>query len=123
MRCSSAQRRASRKYYSLHKEECRARNREYCKCPKRKEYSKKYNRDHYLLVNGKIVRVSKRPFPRRCELCNREKKRFAWHHWDDRHPEFGLWLCNRCHLAAEAEEENLIDKYRELKRWSEENAL
>jgi mannosyltransferase OCH1-like enzyme len=36
--------------------------------------------------------------------------RLYYHHWDDNHPEFGIWVCMPCHSIVEAIEKNLIEE-------------
>ena len=46
--------------------------------------------------------LSKREYPGKCELCDKEMpKGLAYHHWDDDNPSMGVWLCNACHRIAE----------------------
>lgn len=51
--------------------------------------------------------LNKRPYPTACELCKdavlkRPKtQRLSYHHWDDKNPNKGLWLCPTCHFIAE----------------------
>jgi len=69
--------------------------------------------------NGKDVylyNIGKRPKPLNCKLCEKKVQRMHWHHWDDEHPEFGLWLCWFCHGSAERIDMNLLEKYLELRR-------
>ena len=43
----------------------------------------------------------------------------CWHHWDDKYPELGLWLCAKCHWLAESVEcdphQKLMDLYKKLR--------
>jgi len=76
---------------------------------KGKKYAREYCRKHKMTIKGKqFYNINKRPYPpeSRCELCNKEKKKFDYHHWNDTHPEKGLWLCFRCHGLAET-----LDRY------------
>ncbi|MBA7648823.1 hypothetical protein ES703_56613 [subsurface metagenome] len=62
------------------------------------------------------VRARKRPRPAACELCNTPRDRLNWHHWDDDHLEWGLWLCQPCHMFAEGVDRGLeVSRYLELK--------
>jgi len=69
-------------------------------------------------INGKSkwFHVRKRPYPDSCELCGKKKKRYDWHHWDDEHLELGLWLCISCHKFAEGVEQDLLERYLNLKQ-------
>ena len=82
-----------------------------------RELARNWNRKNMLTINGKHVKVKKRDYPKddACELCGRLIKRLGYHNWDDEILEFGLWLCETCHNAAEVFERGLIDKYVQLK--------
>ena len=72
-------------------------------------------------IGGKYhkIRVKKRPYPEACEMDGRTNTQLEWHHWDDEHLEWGLWLCNRCHKFVEGIDRGLtLEKYKELKEWS-----
>ena len=79
-----------------------------------------------IVVNGARRRVrvdGRRPKPRECELCHKIPRFGArtmhWHHWNNEHPEWGLWLCGRCHLFADMIEKGLTaSRYEELKEWA-----
>lgn len=62
-----------------------------------------------LTLNGKrrSYHVKKRPWPSACELCHRGKKIYGWHHWNNEHPEIGMWLCVTCHTFVEGLERGL----------------
>ena len=70
---------------------------------------KRTNNRLHTTIHGVYGRfkVKKRPHPGRCELCERDKSsggkvlKLSWHHWDDDHPEQGVWLCRSCHQFAE----------------------
>lgn len=72
-------------------------------------------------INGVQHRtqVEKRPRPDHCEICGGSAKRHEtkldWHHWDDSHLEWGIWVCNRCHIGAGFVERGYDEKYKELK--------
>jgi len=74
-----------------------------------------------IRVNGVSHRtqIEKRLRPSHCELCSilapRYEKILHWHHWNNSHLEWGLWLCNRCHIGAEFIEQGRDKKYQELK--------
>ncbi len=78
----------------------------YCMYPEKKSTSMRKYSEHsatVTVVDGKktIVRnLSKRPRPDRCELCG-DRPAKSYHHWDEDDPSVGLWLCFRCHMAAE----------------------
>ena len=78
---------------------------------------KEYHRQTIISsTNGKFYRVNKRFRPNKCEICNKEKNRLDYHHWDNDFPALGLWLCTRCHRSAEGFVHGFsIEKYLELK--------
>jgi len=78
------------------------------------------HRGKYLYLLGEVgkrhpVRVNKRPRPNACELCGKERDRFHYHHWDDKKPERGMWVCMRCHSHITACEKGFCEKYLKLK--------
>lgn len=55
-----------------------------------------------------LTGLSKREYPGVCELCGKEQgKGLYYHHWDDEHPDIGLWLCYSCHRIAEYADKHL----------------
>ena len=100
----------------------------YPEYPRVNRPNRKWDRENRLGVhiNGKYhkIRVKKRPYPEACEMDGRENIQLQWHHWDNEHPEYGLWLCGRCHKFAEGLEKGLtVAKYKELKEWAERNSI
>lgn len=88
---------------------------------KRRKEWRRINVIHTTL-NGKNGwhRVKKRPLPDSCELCNKiSSPKLQWHHWDDNHPELGIWVCSSCHYFTEGLEAGLtmvhVEKYLKLK--------
>jgi len=82
----------------------------------KKEYIKNWHRSNILTIDGKYVRVKKRPRPDDiCEICGRIASRINYHHWDDTKPELGIWLCRPCHFMAECIDHDLHSRYLELK--------
>ena len=72
--------------------------------------------DRYVRVDGR------RPRPDRCELCSGLpiRKNLSWHHWDNKHPGYGLWLCLHCHIFAEQIDKGIEQRrYLELKKQQE----
>lgn len=63
-----------------------------------------YQRKYRIGQNGKDIRgvKNKRGYPKdeSCEVCKRNGKRLVYHHWDDSDFSQGMWICNRCHVAA-----------------------
>jgi len=98
-------REARRRYVETHREEITV-------------YGKEYSRQHYLTVGGKRFRVNKRIYYGICEMHGGLiEKRPRWHHWNNEHLEWGLWLCYWCHNAVEASEQKgiVIPLYSKLK--------
>lgn len=85
---------------------------------KNENYLCRYRRENKLCTNGTQMLVRKRPYLGVCELCGNVMKRLHWHHWDNEHPEFGLWLCFLCHDTVEANEQFGIEVpfYEQLKK-------
>lgn len=84
--------------------------------------SRNYRRKNCLTTNGiKLTHIQKRSYPQNqiCELCGRQVKRLAYHHWDDKNLMLGIWICWRCHFLVEIFEdglhETILKKYIELK--------
>ena len=77
----------------------------------KRQMHRKYNR-LTTTINGvhKAYKVRKRPKPECCELCREEISKLLWHHWDDEHLEWGMWLCWRCHRFAEGVERGLHEE-------------
>ena len=97
-----------RNYYQTHKEQLNEKKRkwkkahpekvkEYIKRTKPENYSKEYYRKHTLRVNGKAIHgLNKRAYPEdnKCELCNKEPKKFLiYHHWDPQNLSKGIFVC------------------------------
>jgi hypothetical protein len=90
-------------------------------------YLKEYQRKNIIGTtrNGKFVRIkcNKRPRPEYCEICNKKPRepnfkeiRLNYHHWNDEHPEWGIWCCGACHLVVGGYENGRIEKYLDLKK-------
>jgi hypothetical protein len=90
------------------------------------EYVKQYHRQNILKVNGKQIRVRKRPYPEegKCEICGKEGS-LDYHHWNDSNPRWGVWACWRCHLVIEIVDEDrnhltkIVNKYLDLQKMIE----
>jgi len=84
-----------------------------------KEYNRKYTLCSTNSNGDRIVlKIIKRPHTLTCELCNKEVKKTVYHHWDDEHPEFGIWVCGWCHQTVEIIEKipDIKEKYNQLKQ-------
>lgn len=86
----------------------------------------KLRRTRLTTRGGKVIRgLSKRPYPKGCEWCllfastPPKPVRLVYHHWDDKLPSLGLWLCHRCHHIAELMDKpqapEIMSHYRRLK--------
>ena len=88
---------------------------------KSKEWRSEYMRDfykHHIGTGKKGVRYidapDKRLKPVLCELCSRCLK-LGYHHWNDKIPSMGLWLCPSCHHFAEKFDKGYANKYIRIK--------
>jgi len=83
---------------------------------KRNERNRRYNRQHYLKINGEYVRHKKEPRPKLCQLCGEHHAR-DYHHWHDQNGAIkGIWVCMMCHRVCEGVEKDLHTKYKEIKK-------
>lgn len=93
--------------------------------------SKRSKRKHCLtLKDGTcLYGLNKRSYPDNdiCEICEgsfpnsiHRRARLAYHHWDDKNPSNGIWVCLWCHRLVEAVDlenyEFKINKYIQLKK-------
>lgn len=64
----------------------------------------------------------RRPKSNECELCHKrpmKRNGLGWHHWDDNHLEYGLWLCTTCHVVGNEMEKGITtEKYLKLREWA-----
>ena len=54
------------------------------------------------LSQGKksIYGLNKRPYPDYCEICSvHMEKGLHYHHWDQKNPSKGMWVCPNCHKS------------------------
>jgi len=128
-------RKHSKEYYESSKG--RQHIRDYQQKPKvkkrRKEYMKQYlqkpevivkqrndRRKHVLGIKNKtIYGLNKRDWTGYCELCGRKNIRLGYHHWDNKNPSKGLWLCIICHQGCEHYEKHglqIIKRYKKFKK-------
>lgn len=67
----------------------------------------------------RITGLCKRPYPSQniCEFCEKGGHKFLqYHHWDDKDPSLGIWVCSKCHLYCNIFEYwRLLDKYEWIK--------
>ena len=98
--------------------EARQKRKEYRARPEVRAREQELRRSNYLSINGRQVRVQKRPRTNDiCEVCGRtEVKKMGYHHWDDEHPEQGVWVCFPCHKMAECMDAGLGGAYLVLKQ-------
>lgn len=81
-----------------------------------KTSSKLYKRSNILYINGKSIVVKKRTRPDDiCEICGKHVTKLDYHHWNDDMPEYGLWICAKCHKQCERIEKGIGKKYVQLK--------
>jgi transcription elongation factor Elf1 len=75
-------------------------------------------------VNGNY-RVNKSPYSGKCEMCGNSENVYGkalilkWHHWNDKCPEHGVWVCGFCHDFVEILENRgieFVNKYFEFKK-------
>ncbi|MEM3056498.1 MAG: hypothetical protein QW639_04630 [Candidatus Bathyarchaeia archaeon] len=71
-------------------------------------------------VNGSSTKIQtiKRPYPGKCELCGKEERALSYHHWDDTHPYWGIWVCWLCHCLIDGFDHRgikILEKYTHLK--------
>ena len=85
---------------------CRTRSRQHM-------YNKKPRKRH-TGIHSKIE-FTKPSKPIICPLCDSIPSQLYWHHWDNNHPELGMWLCPYCNIIVELEEKGLVEKYKKLK--------
>lgn len=107
-------------YYQEHKAERQASVRKYVAQNQGKILVKtrKYRRNHLVILkNGRQIYIKNKRIRNNncCELCGQIPKRLFYHHWDDEHPEWGMWLCTYCHHFAERVDHNNLGKYLQLK--------
>jgi len=84
--------------------------------PKTKKYRKIYEKYNRVTTTKGHFKVKKRMYNGNCELCGYKTEMVDWHHWNDEHLEWGLWLCKICHRHVEFYEHGKIDKYLQLKK-------
>lgn len=111
--CNKCSRKRQKEYYWKNPEKAR-------------QYQREYARNHILKIQGKVIILNKRkrPFSNQCELCKEKQQRIEYHHWNDRKPENGLWLCFDCHRLAERMDKfglKIARKYFKLKNEIEES--
>ena len=98
--------------------EARQKRKEYRARPEVYKREQEIRRNNYLTMRGRQIRVQKRPRTNDiCEVCGRTGvKRMSYHHWDDAHPEQGIWVCFPCHKMAECIDAGLGETYLLLKQ-------
>ncbi len=81
----------------------------------RTKWGKSYHRNH-LKINGKYIYVLKRPKPETCEICGKTVRKLDYHHWDDNHLAWGIWVCGHCHRHCNFVENGSYEHYIVLKK-------
>ena len=81
-----------------------------------REYSRNWHRKNTLHTGDKTIKVMKRTHPGKCELCGNSNIRLQYHHWLEKQPGIGMWICNPCHIFAERYEKGYLPEYLEFKR-------
>jgi len=77
----------------------------------------RYNREHYLKINGKYVKVNKGPRPEACQLCGKRMSRLEFHHWTDDDSIRGIWVCiSPCHKICDGVDKGLDIAYKQIKK-------
>jgi len=109
-----------REYYEKNREREKQRQREYYR--KHKEEIIAKQRIRVIGSGGRYFRkLNKRNWTGYCELCGRSNiKQLSYHHWDDKNPSKGIWICNSCHMMVTAYENGkfaYLQKYLRLKRF------
>jgi hypothetical protein len=82
-----------------------------CNNKQHKEWARKF----LIGSKHKPILAIKRTRPNNCELCEQNRRRLYYHHWQEDNPSIGLWLCNMCHSFAEIYDKKMSPKYRHLK--------
>jgi len=101
-----------------------------CYSKKHREYYNKnrkkfrdYYRKHIIGENGgkkQISGLNKRDWTGYCELCGKSNVRLDYHHWDNKNPSKGIWVCFKCHMMVTAYEHGklaYLQRYLRLKRF------
>ena len=80
-----------------------------------------YNRKTTLIIDGKKINgLNKRDWTGYCELCGNNNTKINYHHWDDKNPSKGIWICGTCHFMVTAYEHGrfaYLQRYIRLKRF------
>ena len=91
----------------------------------RRNFRRKYRLGQ---ANNVVLKVVKRDWTGKCELCNKENIKLDYHHWDNNNFMKGLWLCRACHWIAEdidslKDPQSKSNKYLKLKETIEEGSV
>ncbi len=65
-----------------------------------------------------IKGLLKRPYPDDliCEICKKKVNTLHYHHWNDKNPSKGIWMCYSCHQGCNfIEKKILFNRYIKLK--------
>ncbi len=104
---------SNRRYYQRHKEEISSRR----KGEWRKHQHRLWRERLTTTIDGYVVtfyHLNKRPRPDLCELCNLQRKRLSYHHWDGNLNK-GMWLCGQCHRFVTRVDKGQVEEYKALR--------
>lgn len=115
-RCKTCVREDKRKYELANKDKLNI---------SRQAFRRKYRLGQ---AGGVVLKVVKRDYTNKCEICGKDNCKLDYHHWDNSNYMKGLWLCRVCHYVAESvdaidEINSRSQKYIELKKKLEEGLL
>jgi len=83
----------------------------------RRDYSR---RKKLKVKNRQIYGIDKRKETGYCEICRKIGSRLYYHHWDEKNPNRGIWICHRCHMFVEVVDdgycETFLNRYLKLKK-------
>jgi len=84
-----------------------------------KEQQASYRKEYVVYsheVRGQRILIENKPLQvEMCQICGKLESS-SYHHWDDEHPERGLWLCAHCHRMSDRIELGYDERYIRLKK-------
>ena len=77
---------------------------------------KYFRRKHFIQTGHNqnsrrdITGIVKRDYPKDgfCEVCHVNHKLLSYHHWNDKFPSWGIWMCAGCHAGTSFIENHLL---------------